>query len=238
MQNFLITLILFILFQSCSDNNELSKKKTIVSSHYEKLDIVGFQVFIRKDAYRYRQTKEAINLLTHDLIEIKHLVTPHQFFFFQKVKIWVEWEANYSNAIHYIPSVAWLKRKGYFREKSKSIEIVNIKNYLKFSCLQPYMVLHELAHAYHHQVLGYDQCDIMEAYYTAMQKQLYDSVRYIKPLKKQNKVRAYASLDAKEYFAELTESYYGLNDYFPFDKDDLQLFDPVGFELMKKIWGK
>lgn len=227
-----------MLLQACSESQKTEETRSKLALYYEELNVVGFQVFVRKDANEYRQTKEAIQLLSHDLLEIKHLVSPTHFAFFQKVKIWIEWEASHSLATHYISSLTWIRRKGYLKEKMNSIEILSVKNYLKFSCKQPYMLLHELAHAYHDQVIGYEDCEILETYCQAMEKQLYDSVAYIQPLKKKKKMRAYAAHDAKEYFAELTESYFGLNDYYPFGKADLQVFDPLGFALMEKFWKK
>ena len=236
----LLSLLFLLLFcLGCDEVQNKSKKINAISFHYDKIDIIGFQVFIRKDMQGYSQIKEAIQLLTHDLIELKHLVSPTHFTFFQKVNIWVEWNSNSPKAVHYIPSsLAWIKRNNYLPEKQQGIEILNIKNYIQFSCLQPYMLLHEFAHAYHHQVIGYENCLILDTYWNVIEKKLYDSVAYIKPFKKWKKTRAYAAHDAKEYFAELTESYFGLNDYFPFNKTDLQTFDPQGFQMMEKFWGK
>ena len=36
---------------------------------------------------------------------------------------------------------------------------------------------------------------------------------------------------------ELTEAYFGKNDYYPFTRDELEEFDPKGFELMQEAWG-
>jgi hypothetical protein len=42
--------------------------------------------------------------------------------------------------------------------------------------------------------------------------------------------------NANEYFAELTEAYYGNNDYFPHNRELLEMFDPEGCELIEKFW--
>ena len=44
--------------------------------------------------------------------------------------------------------------------------------------MQPSMVLHELAHAYHHQFLGYDYKPIKEAYTQAVNSGIYESVKH------------------------------------------------------------
>ena len=43
--------------------------------------------------------------------------------------------------------------------------------------------------------------------------------------------------NAKEYYAELTEAYFGKNDFFPFTRSDLEKHDPVGYQLMESTWG-
>ena len=96
------------------------------------------------------------------------------------------------------------------------------------------MVLHELAHAYHHLVLGDDCKSIEAAYKHAVDKKLYESVAYCGG----GKQRAYALTNAKEYFAELSEAYFGKNDFYPFVRSELEQYDPVGFQLMEQIWGK
>ena len=39
-------------------------------------------------------------------------------------------------------------------------------------------------------------------------------------------------------FSEISEAYWGENDYAPFNYEDLKAKDPVGFQLMETIWGK
>jgi len=39
-----------------------------------------------------------------------------------------------------------------------------------------------------------------------------------------------------EFFAEMTESYYGVNDYFPFLQFELRQYDPDTCRLLAKIW--
>ena len=41
----------------------------------------------------------------------------------------------------------------------------------------------------------------------------------------------------KEYFAESTESYLGVNDFYPFVRAELKEYDPDMFSLMEMIWG-
>lgn len=43
--------------------------------------------------------------------------------------------------------------------------------------------------------------------------------------------------DEYEYFAELSETYFWRNDFFPFTREDLKKYDPVGTEMIMKSWG-
>jgi hypothetical protein len=51
------------------------------------------------------------------------------------------------------------------------------------------------------------------------------------------RVRHHALTDQKEFFAEMTEAYFGLNDFFPFNRAELMTAEPEIFELLQAIWG-
>ncbi len=97
----------------------------------------------------------------------------------------------------------------------------------------PAVILHELAHAYHHQVLGFDEPRIRAAYENAMKAGIYDEVL----LYTGKKVRAYAANNPMEYFAEGTEAYFYRNDFYPFVRAELKEHDPVLHNLLEEIWG-
>lgn len=40
------------------------------------------------------------------------------------------------------------------------------------------------------------------------------------------------------YFAELTEAYWGENDFYPFDHEELERYDPRGFEALRAVYGE
>jgi hypothetical protein len=40
----------------------------------------------------------------------------------------------------------------------------------------------------------------------------------------------------REYFAVLSQTYFGKNDHNPFDADELKTYDPDGFRLMERAW--
>ena len=71
------------------------------------------------------------------------------------------------------------------------------------------------------------------AYNRAMKSGRYDRVAYIQGGKRP----AYAKSNKAEYFAELTEAYFGKNDFEPYTNLGLEQFDPVGYQLMLDVWG-
>jgi dipeptidyl-peptidase-4 len=96
----------------------------------------------------------------------------------------------------------------------------------------PVIVLHELAHAYHYQVLGFDNALIKTAFERARNSGSYEVV-----LRNDgNKEKAYALTNAQEYFAESTEAYFGRNDFFPFDRAELQQHDPAMVKVLQEVW--
>ena len=48
----------------------------------------------------------------------------------------------------------------------------------------------------------------------------------------------YALTDQKEFFAEMSESFFGMNDFFPFNRAELKQEEPALFELLCEIWGR
>ena len=96
----------------------------------------------------------------------------------------------------------------------------------------PAVVLHELAHAYHDQFLGFGNAEVEAAYSKAKQSGSYDEV--LDHLG--NNVRHYGMNNAKEYFAEATEAYFYRNDFYPFVQGELRKHDPLMFEVLERLW--
>ena len=206
------------------------------SAAYQQLKISGFSVLVHPDVLAHKeQAKAALDELKNQLQKIKAVLPEAIYVKLQNVKIWLEWEAKPQGAAEFHPSRTWLQENGYNPEKAGAIEIANVSNFVSWSRAdQPWMLMHELVHAYHFGHLGEDYADIKAAFSHAQQLKLYEAVAYIHG----GKQRAYALNNEKEYFAELSEAYLGQNDFYPFKRDDLLTYDPVGYALMVKVWGK
>ena len=104
----------------------------------------------------------------------------------------------------------------------------------------PVLVLHELAHAYHDQVIpgGYQNKAILGAFQQAKTAGTYDAVKRWTGEKYADKPsKAYAMNNQMEYFAESTESYFDRNDFEPFNRAELLAKDPDMLKVVEKIWG-
>ncbi len=138
--------------------------------------------------------------------------------------------------MQYHPSKGWLTNNKFDPTLEKRVHVPRAKQLLSKDqwAKHPYVILHELAHSYHDQVLGFEHKDILIAYQRAEKEKLYERVL----LYRGGKTKHYARTNHKEFFAEMTESYLGVNDFFPFVRAELQEHDPHTFDLMQKIWGK
>ena len=126
----------------------------------------------------------------------------------------------------------WLRDNQMNPAKAKGVELANAKNFLTWTRDQPWMVLHELAHAYHDRVLRFDHPEIRKAYDNAKAEGRYESVLRISGVKE----RHYALTDPMEYFAEGTEAFLGTNDFYPFVRAELRQHDPTLYRLLEEIW--
>ncbi len=179
--------------------------------------------------------RRALALLKHHLFAIRLLMPEARLAELQRVGIRIDRDNKTLKGIQYHPSKEWLVENGHDPRVARMVHIPQAEAYASRSltAAQPWVILHELAHAYHDQVLGFDAEGILAAYQTAKASGRYDSVGHIggKPQ------RHYGMTDEKEYFAEGTEAYFGTNDFFPYVRSELEQHDPGLYEQLEAIWG-
>jgi hypothetical protein len=203
---------------------------------YAEQRIRGWRVKIHKILLEKKHDgvrKEVLELLDDHLYRISRVVPARALAHLRKVPIWIERAHPRHPCMCYHVSKTWLREHQMNPNKAGAVEIANVRNFLDWTHTQPWMVLHELAHAYHHQVLGFDHAGIRAAHEQAMRNKLYDSVLHISGQKR----RHYACTNPIEYFAEMTEAYFGTNDFFPFVRPELKLHDPRMYAEIEKAWG-
>lgn len=197
--------------------------------------IEGWPVRVSDQLMRDRteKTTKAIELLTGQLKAIVDLVPANPLSQIRRVPIWLspEYEGVRPTA-EYHPGQGWLQRVGRHPDLAECVELTNI-NILEKECKRmPMMILHELAHAYHHQVLGFDHVGIKANYERAVASGSYKSVERNNGTTE----RAYGMNNRREYFAESSAAFFGTNDFFPFNREQLKKHDPQMEKLLGKLW--
>ena len=93
----------------------------------------------------------------------------------QKLFIRVDHMHELSN-MQYHPSQAWLIKNNHDPSLVKRVHIPRAQQLIARSTWlkHPYVILHELAHAYHDQVLGFENEEIKKAYHRAEKYKLYE----------------------------------------------------------------
>ena len=177
----------------------------------------------------------AIKLLTARLVGIAAVVPEAKLARLREVPIQLDLTHGALRAMQYHPSVAWLKAHGYRGELARCVHIPYAREFLSpfENHRQPWAVLHELAHAYHDRVLGFDDARIVAAW-----EKFRDGGRYKSVVTSPGPMRGhYALTDEKEFFAEMTEAYFGANDFYPFVAGELKQAEPEIFALLRDVWG-
>ena len=185
-----------------------------------------------EDTSFFREIRKA---LSNHFQRIKYLLPEDKVKELQRLILRIDKKHPLTN-MQYHPSKGWLISNGYDPTLEKRVHIPRAENLLKRSTWQkhPYLILHELAHSYHDQILSFGNKEIIEAYQQAEKAGLYEKVLLFRG----GKTRHYARTNHKEFFAEMTESYVGVNDFYPFVRAELQEHDPKTYALMEKIWGR
>jgi hypothetical protein len=207
------------------------------TARYEVRQLRGWRVLVHQDLLQREPAlcAQTLELLDHHLYDIVRHVPAAALDKLRQIAIWVELDEPHHKCMAFHPDAGWLREHDMNPEKAGGIEIANARNFLRWTLDQPAMVLHELAHGYHHRFLerGFDNPAVLAAYRHAQDAKLYEAV-----LRRGNCVeRAYAATNPMEYFAETSESLFGTNDFYPFVIVELQRHDPQMYELLKKLWG-
>jgi hypothetical protein len=193
------------------------------TADYARLDLLGWQVLVSSGWQNDPGGRDAaLGALAQQLDHITRTVPAAAVSELRGVRIWLENAPLHDSAGQFHVSGFWLRDNGYNPSKVGSVELN--RNFAAWRDSQPMMVLHELAHAWHHRKLLQQNDRIEAAFEAAKASGTYGD--------------AYAMTNAREYFAELTEAYFGRNDYPPVDRAALEAVDPTGFALVRDLWSK
>ena len=240
-----------VLAQACQqDNPDPAKEET--NTVKAPVGFTGFKhgewtYMIRTTEKDTPAAKSALELLEKNLDEIDGLLPASALKVMHEHSIWLEKDLT-DGAAWYHNNKDYLISQGYMLEKWRCVELCNYVHYVSWvKQNQPYMVLHELCHLYHDLALpgGFENIDVKNAYKKAMESGKYVNTAYrldkntlIEHYDDYYHAKVYATTNCMEYFSEICEAYWGQNDYYPFNYEDLKAYDPDGFALMEKVWGK
>ncbi|NQT81759.1 hypothetical protein HQ563_01960 [bacterium] len=206
----------------------------VPTSKYEKRKIEGWTVYVSPPLIQQKAYgDEMCKLLKYKLHLVKRYMPEKAIEQLRKVPIWLEKESDAVRYMTYHASAEKLKVSNQNPDKLHAVEIGNAGNFYQWQNLQPFMILNQLAWAYYDRVLGGDVPEIKTAWQRAIKSGQYDSV-----LRFDGKhVRHPALSGLREFFAEMTESYYGVNDHYPFLQFETRQHDLETCQLLAKLWG-
>ena len=218
-----------------NNNTDLSCNQSIIpTDKYYKTDIKGWTVYVSPQLRELRgYSRNMLKLLEYKLHLINIYMPDSSLDKLKTISIWLELENNAVPYMTYHNSKDALKAKGLNPDKLNSIEIGSSNNFARWQEFQKYILLRYMAYAYYDKYLQDQKSQIDSAYGKILNDGKYTSVLRFDG----KKVRHPALNDAKEYFARMTESYYGLSDHYPFIQFELHQYDPDTCDLMTKLWG-
>lgn len=179
--------------------------------------------------------REALEFLRARLVDIRIVMPPDRLAKLRDVRIVLDHRCGELKSMQYHPSADWLAGHGYPRELARCVHLPQAADLAtrRNVAEQPWVVLHELAHAYHDQVLGFDEPRVVAAWEAFKAAGAGDATLRFDGARS----RHYALTDQKEFFAEMTEAFFGTNDFAPFNRAELKTGFPELHALLEEIWG-
>ena len=204
------------------------------TSEFEKRDIEGWTVHVEKTLVEEHPEigPKALRILKNQLYRISRAVPGEVLKKIRKVPIWIQYRCKDRKCAEYHPTARWLREHGQNPEKAKCVDIANAENFVEWTRTLRWMMLHEMAHAYHDRVLGFDHPGVKAAYERAKKSGKYDEVLHWTECH----ARHWGLTNHKEFFAEMTETYFGTNEYFPFVRAELKGHDRKIYDLLAEVW--
>ncbi|MCI0640936.1 MAG: hypothetical protein L0Y72_27000 [Gemmataceae bacterium] len=209
---------------------------------YQPMLIEGFTVVISKECLKHKDDemyeRKPLDVLEGELKTIVKLMPEKTVNVLRNILIWVEWNESVdlgngrpgtATAVYYGGHQRSMLAKGMHPFQAGSVTIHKLKALTEEH--QPKrdsgrcVILHEIAHAVHYQLVGRDYLPVKLAYKQAMERKLLEP-------------NSYAATNESEYFAEMTCAYFDQLNYYPRTRSDLKKHDTVTFKLMEATWGK
>ena len=203
---------------------------------HTKTDVHGWTVFVDKALLEGAHSEEgelALEVLRQRLHRITMRLPEAAWKEMCKVPIYLDQAHPLGNA-HFHPSKNWLEEHGYDPAMGEAVHFTHARSLINDASMpnRGSVVLHELAHAYHFKVLGFDDEAIIAGYQKFCDSEKFDAVTYPQGRQRPH----YGLMDHKEFFAEMTETFFTENNTFPFNRTELMLYYPEGYQLLAELW--
>lgn len=228
----LVTSLLFFIYESGYTQDKQGNKKN-GGKKYSTYTIENFKCFISDEVMQQNSGSTWVNkpldLLSRSLRKVNEVYPENAKVLFHKTFIFVDWNKPGALGLYSQGPRGPSDPKTHFNcIDINGMKFITEKNNDKN--LQPnnagtLVLLHELAHCYHHQVLGWNHELINDSYQNAKNQKLFD-------------LKSYLMSSDKEYFAELTTAYLDKHYSVPKTPEEIKEKDIQGYGLMQKIWGK
>ena len=200
------------------------------TGNYAEMTVAGWSVLVHKkllpDGELAETGSAALERLENAMVRLKTWVAEDRLAKLLVVKHWLEVDSTRgphgnTSAYQYHPGLDWLVDMDFNPAKHKCVEFGNAASLAKRNDERTVTVLlHELAHAFHDQVLTFEHPEILAAYKRCVEGSAYPGNDWVKS-------------DHKEFFAGVTTRYFGTRA----ERDALVERDPVLAKELLKIWG-
>ncbi|MEM9799608.1 MAG: hypothetical protein AAGA20_04725 [Planctomycetota bacterium] len=219
------------------ENASTLRRGSVAAVEYAARPVRGFDVRLAPALARGGVHAEvgarALDAIDRDLGAVLDATPQSTHAFLRSVPLFIGAADPVTPCACYHPSADWLERNGFDPAKVHAVEIANAETYLDWRRAQRSMVLHELAHAYLDQAVPEAKPRVERALVAARESGALDRV-----LRWSGEVdRHYGLTNVAEYFAETTEAFFGVNDFYPFVRAELLVADPGGAALIAELWG-
>jgi hypothetical protein len=229
----ILSLLLSVMSVTAKPKNEVDH----VRFEHQIRQIEGWNVHVDVSLLEgdHKEVGElALRILGERLHEIILLLPAEAVAKLKEVPIFLDRNHPLGNA-HYHPSGDWLQSYGYDPAMGKAVQITNASSLID-EAQSPNggsVILHELAHAYHDRVLSFEHPEIIAGYKEFCDSRKFDDTAHVSGRNQPH----YGLTDQMEYFAELTETFFVGNDYFPFNHYELFKEHPSSYALISSTWG-
>jgi Glucose-regulated metallo-peptidase M90 len=218
---------------------EKTSKQPSTEDRFAVLNLEGWTIFTNREVPK-QHPEETAKTMAHLRWELYQITLAAPATAVRNLQennaIWIEYDEKVSLSYH--PGRSWLIERGYTLPRDpESFMSLSVKNHLGDSYRHPFVVFHEFAHGYdahfNSKGDGYGNRETIANYERMMKEGKYEKVK----LWDGRIASHYARTNHMEYWAESSEAYFAVNDFYPFVRAELREHDPKMVQILERYWG-